>query len=91
MADNLLTIHFLSTETVKEWTGTPIRLKQKECLENWGYKMGKDFWLRLDGSLAVKAELLQSKQAVHAPTEPDESFFDETPPNQQTPSTKGRS
>jgi hypothetical protein len=69
------TINFLSSDTLKAWTGTPFRKCQVAQLQDWGYKQGRDFWIRRAGGLAVKAELLHSNRKVDAPTEPDFSCF----------------
>jgi hypothetical protein len=62
---------FLSPDILRAWTGTPFRKGQLQQLADWGYKRGKDFWIRRNGSLSVKAELLHSKVPVLAPAEPD--------------------
>ena len=80
-------VDFLTTKTIKAWTGTNRRLGQIRQIKEWGYKMGRDFWVRRDGSLAVKSELLQSTQPVHAPTQPDFSCFAKNAKNKHLPQT----
>ena len=91
MTDKQLTISFLTKETIKDWTGTNRRLSQIRQIKDWGYKMGRDFWVRRDGSLAVKSDLLQSNKPVHAPTKPDFSCFAKKAKNKQTPAAKAKS
>ena len=81
-----MTIDFLTTETIKAWTGSNRRLGQIRQIREWGYKMGRDYWVRRNGSLAVKAELLQSTQPVHAPTQPDRAALAAYTKKRQTPS-----
>jgi hypothetical protein len=80
---------FLPPDTLKTWAGTPFRKGQLQQLEDWGYKQGKHFWVRRNGSLAVKAELLESKKAVNKPAEPDYSSLGPTKEN-QSPSPAAR-
>lgn len=75
-------IDFLSQDVIKAWTGTPFKRSQLQQLLDWGYKQGRDFWVRRDCSLAVKASLLHSKKPVHEVTEPDFSCFAQTSQNQ---------
>lgn len=64
-------MNFLSRQTLKAWLGTPFRKAQLLQLEEWGYKRGRDFWIRRDGTLAVKSQLLHSTLPVNEVTEPD--------------------
>ena len=91
MTDKQLTISFLTKETIKDWTGTNRRLSQIRQIKDWGYKMGRDFWVRRDGSLAVKSDLLQSTEPVHAPTQPNRAALAAFAKNKQTPAAKAKS
>lgn len=77
---------FLPVNILKTWTGTPFRKGQIQQLQDWGYRQGKDYWIRRNGSLAVKAELLQAHKPVIKPTEPDFSALGPQAQNEQASS-----
>ena len=64
-------MNFITPDTLKAWTGTPQTRRQIDQLERWGYRQGRDFWVRSNSTLAVKATLLHSSKSKDAPTEPD--------------------
>ena len=78
---------WLTTRQLQDWTGRRSNKLILRQLQAWGYREKRDYWIREDGTLAVR-DVISTTKIEPPPAEPDWSSFGQTQAKKQTPTGK---